>query len=103
MEGIFDAYVLWPFDKKFIFELVTGVKTRDFTVVELSPASSAHHFPPVLFSFVVNDDDHELAHFTKSTFAYFLSGRVIITFWKSDFAHSFSASLRIKVDLHFWL
>ena len=49
-------------------------------LVELSPPSLAHHFPPALFSFVVNDDDHELAHFTKSTFAYFLSGRVIITF-----------------------
>ena len=49
-------------------------------LVEMSPASLAHHFPPALFSFVVNDDDHELAHFTKSTFAYFLSGRVIITF-----------------------
>ena len=63
-----------------ISKLVTRIRTRDYTVVELSPASFAPHFPPALFSFVVNDDDHELAHFTKSTFAYFLSGRVIITF-----------------------
>ena len=32
MKGIFDAYVLWPFDKKSFFELVTRVNTRDFTV-----------------------------------------------------------------------
>ena len=32
MEGIFDAYVLWPLDKKFIFELVTRVRTRNFRV-----------------------------------------------------------------------
>ena len=32
MKGIFDAYVLWPFDKKFVFELVTCVNTRDYTV-----------------------------------------------------------------------
>ena len=32
MKGIIDAYVLWPFDKKFIFELVTRVSTRDSTV-----------------------------------------------------------------------
>ena len=33
MKGIFDAYVLWPFDKKNIFDLVTRVNPRDFTVV----------------------------------------------------------------------
>ena len=32
MKGIFDSYVLWPFDKKFIFELVTRVNTPDYTV-----------------------------------------------------------------------
>ena len=32
MKGIFDAYVLEPFGKNFIFELVTLVRTRDFTV-----------------------------------------------------------------------
>ena len=29
MKGIFDAYALWPFDKKIFFELVTRVDTRD--------------------------------------------------------------------------
>ena len=32
MKGIFDDYILWPFDKKLIFELVMCVNTRDFTV-----------------------------------------------------------------------
>jgi hypothetical protein len=32
MKGIFNAYVLWPIDKKLIFELVTHVNTRDFTL-----------------------------------------------------------------------
>ena len=32
MKGILDAYILWPFDKKFIFELVMRVNTRYFTV-----------------------------------------------------------------------
>ena len=32
MKGIFDAYVLRPFGKKFIFELVASVRTREFTV-----------------------------------------------------------------------
>ena len=35
MKRIFDAYVLWPFGKKFIFELVMCVRTRDFTVFRL--------------------------------------------------------------------
>ena len=35
MKGIFDAYVLWPFGKKLIFELVMCVSTRDSTVVVL--------------------------------------------------------------------
>ena len=32
MKGIFDAYVLWPFGKKFIVELVTHVRTCDSMV-----------------------------------------------------------------------
>ena len=32
MKGNFDAYVLWPFGKKFFFELVTRFRTRDSTV-----------------------------------------------------------------------
>ena len=32
MKGIPDAYVLWPFGEKFIFELVTGIRTRDSMV-----------------------------------------------------------------------
>ena len=32
MKGIFDVYVLRAFGKKFIFELVMRVRTRDFTV-----------------------------------------------------------------------
>ena len=32
MKGSFDAHVLWLFDKKLIFELVTRIITRDFTV-----------------------------------------------------------------------
>ena len=32
MKAIFDAFVLWPFGKNFIFELVTRVRTRYFTV-----------------------------------------------------------------------
>ena len=38
MKGIFDAYVLWPFDKKFIFELVMYIDTRDYTVCKNFPA-----------------------------------------------------------------
>jgi hypothetical protein len=30
MKGIFDAYVRWPFGEKFIFELVTHVRTPDY-------------------------------------------------------------------------
>ena len=33
MKGIFNLYVLWYFDKKLISELVTRVRTRDYTVV----------------------------------------------------------------------
>ena len=33
MKGVFDAYV--PFGEKFIFELLTRVRTRDFTVLTL--------------------------------------------------------------------
>ena len=32
MKGIFDPYVLWPFDKKLISLLVTCIRTRDHTV-----------------------------------------------------------------------
>ena len=35
VKGIFDPYVLWPFDKKLIFQLVTRISTRDFTVWEI--------------------------------------------------------------------
>ena len=33
MKGLFDAFVLRPFDKKLIFELVTHVNTRYYTVL----------------------------------------------------------------------
>ena len=36
MKGIFDPYVLWPFDKKLIFLLVTSVRTRNYTVYKIS-------------------------------------------------------------------
>ena len=29
---IFNAYVLWPFGKNFLFELVTRVRTREYTL-----------------------------------------------------------------------
>ena len=32
MKGIFGPYIMWPFDKKQIFELVTRIRTRDYTV-----------------------------------------------------------------------
>ena len=32
IKGIFNPSVLWPFGKNFIFELVTRVRTRDYTV-----------------------------------------------------------------------
>ena len=35
MKGIFDPYVLWPFGKKLVFYLVTSIRTRDYTVVEI--------------------------------------------------------------------
>ena len=34
MKGIFDAYVLWPFDKNLISQLVMGIRTREFTVIK---------------------------------------------------------------------
>ena len=34
MKWICDAYVLWPFDKKFIFELLMHVNTNNYTVKE---------------------------------------------------------------------
>ena len=33
MKGIFDPYVLWPFDKKLIFWLLRRAKTRDYKVI----------------------------------------------------------------------
>ena len=36
MKGNFDNYLLWPFDKKIIFGLVTGVNTCAFPVLENS-------------------------------------------------------------------
>ena len=38
MKGIFDAYVLWPFDKKLISWLVSQIRTGDFTVCNSSQA-----------------------------------------------------------------
>ena len=35
MKGIFCPYVIWPFDKKLIFKLVTRIRTRDYTVIIL--------------------------------------------------------------------
>jgi hypothetical protein len=32
----FDPHVLWPFDKEIFFELVTGVNTRNFTVLSIA-------------------------------------------------------------------
>ena len=32
MKGIFGPYVLWPFDKMLIFQLVTHIRTCDYTV-----------------------------------------------------------------------
>ena len=31
MKGIFDHYVLWPFEKKLISQLVTRIETRNYT------------------------------------------------------------------------
>ena len=36
MKGIFDAYVLWPFDQKCVFEFLRRVNTRDFTLIEIA-------------------------------------------------------------------
>ena len=33
IKGIFGPYVLWPFDKKLIFWIVTRVSARDYTVI----------------------------------------------------------------------
>ena len=32
MKGILDAYVLWSYGENFIFELLTHVRTHDYTV-----------------------------------------------------------------------
>ena len=37
MKGIFDPYVLWPFDK-----LVKGVRTRNYTVYGTDPTKYAY-------------------------------------------------------------
>jgi len=36
LKGIFDPYVLWPFDKKMFFRLVTLIRTCDYTVFRIS-------------------------------------------------------------------
>ena len=36
MKGIFNPYVLWPFDRKLIFKLVTYVRTRNYTVLKVT-------------------------------------------------------------------
>ena len=53
MKGIFDPYVLWPFDKKLIFR----IRTRDYTV---------HIF--VIFTPILHvlSDDHWLYQMVKS-------------------------------------
>ena len=43
MKGIFDPYVLWPFDKELIFLLVMLVSTREFTVNEKTQSDFFHH------------------------------------------------------------
>ena len=35
MKGIFDPYILGPFDKKLFFEFVTRVNTRNSTIADL--------------------------------------------------------------------
>ena len=35
MKEIFDAYVLWPFGQKNIYEFVTRINTHDSTVISL--------------------------------------------------------------------
>ena len=36
MKEIFDTYVLWPFGKSLIFELVMDVRTRNYTVSKIN-------------------------------------------------------------------
>ena len=36
MKGIFDPYIMSPFDKKFISYLVTRVRTLDYTLVDIA-------------------------------------------------------------------
>ena len=43
MKGIFDAYVLWPFDQKIFFEFVTCVITCHFTVIYNVAVSHLEH------------------------------------------------------------
>ena len=42
MKGIFDPYVLWPFDKKFIFELITWVRTHEYNEEKQGLFSKKH-------------------------------------------------------------
>ena len=58
MKGIFDAYVLWPFDKK-EFELVTRINTRDFTAQVSDPA--------VMINLDVNWQEFEILEMKVST------------------------------------
>ena len=54
MKGIFDPYVLCPFDKKLIFKLVTHVSTRDFTVaISMLPILSTDLRGMVSLTFVI--------------------------------------------------
>ena len=41
MKGIFDDYVLWPFGKNIIFELVIRVRTHNFTVNKIGSGPSS--------------------------------------------------------------
>ena len=44
MKEIFNAYLLWPFGKNFIFELVTHDRTRDYTICILTLSNLEHKF-----------------------------------------------------------
>ena len=65
MKGIFDAYVLWPFDKK-QFGLVTRINTRNFTVQVSDPG--------VMINLDVNWQEFEInegKHFKTKFWQYF--------------------------------
>ena len=57
MKGIFDPYVLWPFDKKLIFHLVTRVRTRNYTVEQKRRILARIFHLSIFDSFQVDDDD----------------------------------------------